>query len=202
MINLPLNNNLITFTNYSGSVNIYEKNNSTYVFGSSWGLKPTETNKSSLTADLSGSSIIFSPTIVEDDNSFWFIKDEGGNYVPQKRFITTLHQSYSSNLNNKLNNIFEFKAKISEITLNTKYGSENYNINAFIGAYDKDDLGNIIKLSESFSPVNTLGNFELQLDATNISDISYIQWGFKMSGYPVYPSESGNQGCVTIESHN
>lgn len=200
MINLPLNNNLITFTNsYSGSVNIYEKNNTTHVFGNSWGLKPTETNKSSLTADLSGSnSIIFSPTIVEDDNSFWFIKDEHGNYVPQKRFITTLHQSYRSNLNN----IFEFKAKISEITLKTNYDSENYNINAFIGAYEKDALGNIIKLAETFSPVNTLGNFELELDTTSITNISYIQWGFKMSGYPVYPSESGNQGCVKIDNHD
>jgi hypothetical protein len=200
MINLPLNNNLITFTNsYSGSVNIYEKNNTTHVFGNGWGLKPTETNKSSLTADLSGSnSIIFSPTIVEDDNSFWFIKDEDGNYVPQKRFITTLHQSYKSNLNN----IFEFKAKISEITLKTNYGSENYNINAFIGAYEKDALGNIIKLAETFSPVNTLGNFEIQLDTTSILNISYIQWGFKMSGYPVYPSESGNQGCVKIDNHD
>jgi hypothetical protein len=63
-------------------------------------------------------------------------------------------------------------------------------------------LGNIIKLAETFSPVNTLGNFEIQLDTTNISDISYIQWGFKMSGYPVYPSEAGNQGCVIIENHN
>ena len=196
MINLPLNNNLITFTNsYSGSVNIYEKNNTTHVFGNGWGLKPTETNKSSLTADLSGSnSIIFSPTIVEDDNSFWFIKDEDGNYVPQKRFITTLHQSYKSNLNN----IFEFKAKISEITLKTNYGSENYNINAFIGAYEKDALGNIIKLAETFSPVNTLGNFDIQIDVSELTDITHLQWGFKMSGHPVYPAESGNQGSLII----
>jgi hypothetical protein len=199
MIYLPLSNYLTTFTsNYLGSVNIYEINNTDYVFGSDWGLKPTQNNKSSLTADLSGNSIVFSPTIVEDDNIYWFMKDNNGDYIPQKRAITSLYQSYTLNLNN----VFAFKAKISEITLNTKYSSENYAIHAFITAYEKDESGNLITLGNIFSQVNSLGNFEIQLDTTNMSSITHIHWGFKISGYPVYPSESGNQGYVIIENHD
>lgn len=199
MINLPINNYLTTFTNnYRGSVNIYEINNTNYIFGSDWGLKPTVNNKSSLTSDLSGNSIIFSPTIVEDDNIFWFVKDENENYVPQKRAITTLYQSYPINLND----IFVFKAKISEITLNTKYSSENYAIHAFIGAYEKDVSGNFITLGETFSQVNSLGNFEIQLDTTDISNITHLHWGFKISGYPVHSSQAGNQGYAIIENQN
>jgi hypothetical protein len=37
------------------------------------------------------------------------------------------------------------------------------------------------------------------MDVSDFADITHLQWGFKMSGYPVYPTESGNQGCVIIK---
>jgi len=199
MIELPLNNYLTTFTNtYLGYVNVYEPNDTTRIFGSDWGLKSTPDNKSSLTADLSGNSIIFTPTLVDDDNSFWFIKDAEGNYVPQKRVITTLYQKSTVDLNN----IFEFKGSFNEITLQTKYGSNQYTINAFIGAYEKYSSENYILLKESISPVNSLGDFSLEIDTTDLQRITHLHWGFKISGYPVYPSESGNYGHVVIGSKN
>jgi hypothetical protein len=199
MIELPLNNYLTTFAySYLGYVNVYETCDTNLIFGSDWGLKSTYFNKSSLTADLSGNNIIFSPTIVEDENNFWFIKDETGNYVPQKRVITTLYQQSTTNIND----IFEFKGNIVSNTLQTKYGSVEYTINAFIGGYKKDLSGNFILLDEVNSPLDNLGDFAIQLDTTNSSDITHLQWGFKISGYPVYSSEAGSQGSVTIGSKN
>jgi hypothetical protein len=47
-----------------------------------------------------------------------------------------------------------------------------------------------------------LGDFSINIDTTNLPDITNLQWGFKISGYPVYPSEAENQGYVTIVSKN
>jgi hypothetical protein len=101
-----------------------------------------------------------------------------------------------------LNNIFEFKGSFNEITLNTKYEPIQYTINAFIGAYEKDMSGNFIPLQETNSEINSLGNFAIQLDTTNLLTTTHLQWGFKIAGYPIYPSESGNQGSVIIGSTN
>ena len=101
MHNLRLNLFLPTFLiDYWGYVSVFETNNTDCVMSENWDLKPVGDNKSSLTADLSGNSIVFSPTIVNDSNDFWFIKDESENYVPQKRLITTLYQETQTNSSN------------------------------------------------------------------------------------------------------
>ena len=199
MIKLPLNNNLSTFlATYLGYLDVYEISDTNVIFGSNWRLKPTKDNKSSLTADLSGNTIVFSPTIVEDDNSFWFIKDEEGNYIPKKRLVTSLYQQTSTHLNN----IFEFKGCFKEIKLHTNYENLKYSINAFISAYKKDTSGNLILLDEITSDVDVLGDFIIQLDTNPLDNISNLQWGFRISGYPVYPTEEGNQGFVIIDDIN
>ena len=93
MQKLQLNLFLPTFSkDYWGYVTVFETNNTNIIESQNWDLKPVGDNKSSLTADLSGNSIVFSPLIVDDSNDYWFIKDESENYVPQKQIITILYQ--------------------------------------------------------------------------------------------------------------
>lgn len=196
MQKLRLNLFLPTFSkDYWGYVSVFETNNTNLIESQNWDLKPVGDNKSSLTADLSGNSIVFSPLIVDDSNNYWFIKDENGNYVPQKQVITILYQEMKKDLNN----IFSFAGKFESNTLKTKYEIP-YTISAFIAAYNKVPVypGKLNLIHEVTSEINTLGNFDIQIDLSEFTDITHIQWGFKMSGHPVYPTESGNQGCVVI----
>ena len=196
MQKLQLNLFLPTFSrDYWGYVNVFETNNTNCIMSENWDLKPVGDNKSSLTADLSGNSIVFSPLIVDDSNNYWFIKDESDNYVPQKQVITILYQEMKKDLNN----IFSFAGKFESNTLKTKYEIP-YTISAFIAAYNKVPVypGKLNLIHEVHSEVNALGNFDIQIDLSDFTDITHIQWGFKMSGYPVYPTESGNQGSVII----
>ena len=196
MQKLPLNLFLPTFSReYWGFVRVFETYNTDSIMSENWDMKPVGDNKSSLTADLSGNSIVFSPTIVDDSNDFWFIKDEGGNYVPQKQLITTLYQEIQTDSSTN----FSFTANIESNTLKTTYEIP-YTMSAFITAYYKVPgyPGKLNLIHEVSSEINTLGNFDLQMDVSQFSDITHLQWGFKMSGYPVYPSESGNQGSVII----
>jgi len=196
MQKLQLNLFLPTFSeDYWGYVSVFETNNTNLIESQNWDLKPVGDNKSSLTADLSGNSIVFSPLIVDDSNNYWFIKDESDNYVPQKQVITILYQEMKKDLNN----IFSFAGKFESNTLKTKYGIP-YTISAFIAAYNKVPVypGKLNLIHEVHSEVNALGNFDIQIDLSDFTDITHIQWGFKMSGHPVYPTESGNQGCVII----
>ena len=87
-------------TDYRGYVSVFETNNTIPIESQNWDLKPVGDNKSSLTADLSGISIVFSPLVVDDSNAYWFSE----NYAPQKRVITTLYQEMKKDLNN----IFSF----------------------------------------------------------------------------------------------
>ena len=197
MQKLPLNLFLPTFSrDYWGFVSVFETYNTDLIMSENWDLKPIGDNKSSLTADLSGNSIVFSPMIVDDSNNFWFIKDESGNYVPQKQVITTLYQEIKTDFNNN----FSFTGNFESITLKTKYEIP-YTISAFIAAYYKVPgyPGKLNLIHEVNSEINTLGNFDIQMDVSDFTDITHLQWGFKMSGYPVYPTESGNQGCVIIK---
>ena len=133
MQKLPLNLFLPTFSrDYWGFVSVFETYNTDLIMSENWDLKPIGDNKSSLTADLSGNSIVFSPMIVDDSNNFWFIKDESGNYVPQKQVITTLYQEIKTDFNNN----FSFTGNFESITLKTKYEIP-YTISAFIAAYYK-----------------------------------------------------------------
>jgi hypothetical protein len=196
MQKLPLNLFLPTFSrDYRGFVSVFETYNTDLIISENWDLKPVGDNKSSLTADLSGNSIVFSPLIVDDSNDFWFIKDESGNYVPQKQVITTLYQETKTGFYN----IFSFAGKFESNTLKTKYKIP-YTISAFIAAYYKVPgyPGKLNLIHEEHSEVNTLGNFDIQIDISDFTDTTHLQWGFKMSGYPVYPTESENQGCVII----
>ena len=196
MQKLQLNVFLPTFSkDYWGYVSVFETNNTNLIESQNWDLKPVGDNKSSLTADLSGNSIVFSPLIVDDSNDFWFIKDESGNYVPQKQVITILYQEMKKDFNNN----FSFAGNFKSNTLKTKYEIP-YTISAFIAAYYKVPgyPGKLNLIHEVRSQVNTLGNFDIQIDVSDFTDITHLQWGFKMSGYPVYPTESGNQGCVII----
>ena len=196
MQKLRLNLFLPTFSkDYWGYVSVFETNNTNLIESQNWDLKPVGDNKSSLTADLSGNSIVFSPLIVDDSNNYWFIKDENDNYVPQKQVITILYQEMKKDLNN----IFSFAGKFESNTLKTKYEIP-YTIWAFIAAYNKVPVypGKLNLIHEVTSEINTLGNFDIQIDLSEFTDITHIQWGFKMSGHPVYPTESGNQGYVII----
>jgi len=196
MTKLPLNMFLLTFLrDYWGYVSVFETNNTNIIDSQNWDLKPVGENKSSLTADLSGNSIVFSPMIVDDSNDFWFIKDESGNYVPQKQLITTLYQEIKTDFNNN----FSFTGNFESNTLKTKYEIP-YTISAFIAAYYKVPgyPGKLNLIHEVNSEINTLGNFDIQMDVSDFKDITHLQWGFKMSGHPVYPTESGNQGSVII----
>jgi len=196
MQNLPLNLFLPTFSrDYWGYVSVFETSNTNLIESQNWDLKPVGNNKSSLTADLSGNSIVFSPLIVDDPSFFWFIKDENENYVPQKQFLTTLYQEIESDFNNN----FSFSGNIESNTLKTKYEIP-YTISAFIAAYYKVPVypGKLNLIHEVNSKINTLGNFDLQIDLSQFPDTTHLQWGFKMSGHPVHPSESGNQGSVII----
>ena len=196
MQKLQLNLFLPTFSkDYWGYVTVFETNNTNIIESQNWDLKPVGDNKSSLTADLSGNSIVFSPLIVDDSNDYWFIKDESGNYVPQKQIITILYQEMKKDFNNN----FSFAGNFESNTLKTKYEIP-YTISAFIAAYYKVPgyPGKLNLIHEVHSQVNALGNFDIQIDVSEFTDITHLQWGFKMSGYPVYPTESGNQGCVII----
>lgn len=196
MQKLQLNLFLPTFEkDYWGYVTVFETNNTNIIESQNWDLKPVGDNKSSLTADLSGNSIVFSPLIVDDSNDYWFIKDESGNYVPQKQIITILYQEMKKDFNNN----FSFAGNFESNTLKTKYEIP-YTISAFIAAYNKVPVypGKLNLIHEVHSQVNALGNFDIQIDVSEFTDITHLQWGFKMSGYPVYPTESGNQGCVII----
>ena len=196
MQKLQLNLFLPTFSkDYWGYVTVFETNNTNIIESQNWDLKPVGDNKSSLTADLSGNSIVFSPLIVDDSNDYWFIKDESGNYVPQKQIITILYQEMKKDFNNN----FSFAGNFESNTLKTKYEIP-YTISAFIAAYNKVPVypGKLNLIHEVHSQVNDLGNFDIQIDVSEFTDITHLQWGFKMSGYPVYPTESGNQGCVII----
>ena len=196
MQKLPLNLFLPTFSrDYWGFVRVFETYNTDLIMSENWDLKPIGDNKSSLTADLSGNSIVFSPLIVDDSNDYWFIKDESENYVPQKQIITTLYQEIPTDFNNN----FSFAGNFKSNTLKTKYEIP-YTISAFIAAYNKVPVypGKLNLIHEVHSEVNVLGNFDIQMDVSQFTAITHLQWGFKMSGYPVYPSESGNQGSVII----
>ena len=196
MQKLQLNLFLPTFSkDYWGYVSVFETKNTNLIESQNWDLKPVGDNKSSLTADLSGNSIVFSPLIVDDSNDYWFIKDESENYIPQKQVITILYQEMKKDFNNN----FSFDGNFKSNTLKTKYEIP-YTISAFIAAYNKVPVypGKLDLIHEVHSEVNTLGNFDIQIDVSQFTDITHLQWGFKMSGHPVYPTESGNQGCVII----
>jgi|APGre2960657505_1045072.scaffolds.fasta_scaffold26647_2 hypothetical protein len=196
MQKLQLNLFLPTFSkDYWGYVTVFETNNTNIIESQNWDLKSVGDNKSSLTADLSGNSIVFSPLIVDDLNNYWFIKDESENYIPQKQVITILYQEMKKDFNNN----FSFAGKFESNTLKTKYEIP-YTISAFIAAYNKVPVypGKLNLIHEVHSEVNTLGNFDIKIDVSEFTDITHLQWGFKMSGYPVHPTESGNQGCVII----
>lgn len=196
MIKLPLNLFISTFLrDYHGFVNIFETHNTILLESGNWSLKANKDNRSSLTADLSGNSIVFSPLIVDDSNTFWFIKDENENYIPQKIAINILYQEIKVGFNTK----FFFKGNIESITLKTKYEIP-YTISAFIAVYNKalGYPGKLNLIHEENTEINTLGNFDIQIDISEFSNATHLQWGFKMSGYPVYPTEAGSNGCVTI----
>ena len=197
MQKLPLNLFLPTFSReYWGFVRVFETYNTNCIMSENWDLKSVGNNKSSLTADLSGNSIVFSPLIVDDSNDFWFIKDENGNYIPQKQVLATLYQEIEADFNNN----FSFAGNFESNTLKTKYNIP-YTISAFIAAYYKVPgyPGKLNLIHEVTSEINTLGNFDIEMDLSQFTDITHLQWGFKMSGHPVYSSESGNQGCVIIK---
>ena len=199
MQKLPLNLFLPTFSrDYWGYVSTFETNNTNPIESQNWDLKPVGRNKSSLTADLSGNSIVFSPLIVDDPSFYWFqkvIKDGSENYVPQKQVLTTLYQQIETDTSYN----FSFAANIESNTLKTEYDIP-YTVLAFIAAYYKEPgyPGTLNLIHEVTSEVNPLGNFDIQIDVSELSNITHLQWGFKMSGHPVYPTESGKQGSLII----
>jgi hypothetical protein len=197
MQKLQLNLFLPTFsTDYRGYVSVFETNNTIPIESQNWDLKPVGDNKSSLTADLSGNSIVFSPLVVDDSNAYWFSE----NYAPQKQVITTLYQEMRTDYTK---GFFSFAGNFESNTLKTKYEIP-YTVTAFIAAYYKVPVypGKLNLIHEVHSEVNTLGNFDIQIDVSSFTDVTHIQWGFKMSGYPVHPTAGEDVGCVTITNPN
>ena len=183
---LPLNISP-NLSNYLGYINVYELNKTTYVYGQSWPLKNINT-QNSLTAIYINNTISFTPMVVNDSNSFWFVSPL---YTPNKWVVNELYQQRDIDIKNN----FIFTGSFRSNTLYTKYANpSNYTINAFIKAFDL----NFALLNSVTSPINQTGNFYIQLDTSFETNIAHLQWGFTMNGYPVYPSEAGNQGSVII----
>jgi hypothetical protein len=185
---LPLNNNNSFTNNYLTYVNVYELNKTTYATGFPFTL---DENGEGIKGQIDNNTIIFSPSVINNDNSYWF-NLIGGKYFPQKWLDSVLYQQKETDLVN----IFTFKGNINTNTLQTAYG-DNYTYQAFICAFDAgyNQLGLIS------SQTNVNGNFSITLDTTRLSTIKHLQWGFKMRGYPVYPSERGNQGSIQITNY-
>jgi hypothetical protein len=190
---LPLNNNSIDFQpNYNAFLNCYALDKSTYIFGSAWAVEQYGAN-SSITAILSGNTIVFTPTIVNSIDAFWFTYNPTLGYVPQKWVESNLYQERDTDLNHK----FIFKGNFNSITLDTSYSTlpaDQYTIKAFIKAFDTG----FNLLGASYSSGNTPGNFTISLDTAAYPTIAHLQWGFVLTGYPVYISEYGQQGSAII----
>lgn len=175
-----------TLSNYDAYVSVYQVNQTSYVYGESYPyLAP-------LSAVYENGTIVFKPLVLNDSNDFWFL---GGKppYVPNKWINASLYQQINTNLNNN----FIFKGKFISNTLHSVYSqssSDDYTVNAYIYAFNSSY--NIV--ASVYSPTNQTGNFSIELDTTSMSDIILIQWGFVMKGYPVYPTEAGNQGSAVI----
>lgn len=181
-VQLPLNNNATFATNYKGFITVFQRNKTSYVYGD-------PQNVANLKGQLMNDNTIqYSPFALYDSSSFWFIL-ENGKKVPQKWITSSLYQQKSNDL---LNN-FKFQGNFNTNTLNTSYG-DNYTVSAFITVFN----GSFGTLATNQSPVNTLGNFDLSLDATQIPNVAHVQWGFKMDGYVVHGSEVNNAGSVVI----
>jgi hypothetical protein len=181
---LPLNNNNSQFGSYNGYTNVFELDKTTYnPDSSSW----------RYLSDLRGqivndNTIQYFPFALYDSPSYWF-NLTNGKYIPQKWIESSLYQQRSYDLNN----IFKFQGNFQSNSLKTSYG-DNYSVYAFIKAFDQ--FYNILAISKS--PANTLGNFDISLDTTSISNIVRLQWGFEIDGYVVHGSEANSIGSVVI----
>jgi hypothetical protein len=187
-VQLPLNNSVAMFTSsYSAYVNVFELDKVTYVYGQAYDLFNT-LNGNGIKAILnSPNTIRFSPFTIIDSSSFWF-NQVGGKYVPQKWVNNSFYQAITVGLQN----VFIFQGNFNNNTLHTPYGT-NYTVKAFIIAFDSG----FNVLANTYSPI-TNGNFKISLDTTSISNVARIQWGFEMSGYPVYVTETNDFGSINI----
>ena len=184
---LPLNITP-TLSDYLGFINVFELDKTTFVFPSGWPLT-TDVNGNSLTANYLNNTILFTPMVVNDSNSFWFTSPL---YTPNKWIVNELFQQREIDITNN----FIFTGSFRSNTLYTKYANpSNYTVNAFIKAYNSDFSSLLASVT---SPINQTGNFNIQLDTTLLTNIGHLQWGFTMTGFPVYPSEAGNQGSAII----
>jgi hypothetical protein len=183
-VQLPLNNNSQFSTTYNGYTNVFQLNKTTRENDSSTGHYLSDL-KAKLNND---NTIQYVPFALYDSSSYWFnLTNE--KYVPQKWIESSLYQQKDTDLNH----IFKFQGDFQSNTLKTSYG-DNYSAYAFIKAFD--GWFNIIGISKS--SVNTLGNFDITLDTTSMSNIVHLQWGFEIDGYVVYGSEASSVGSVVI----
>jgi hypothetical protein len=184
---LPLSINP-TLSNYLGYITVYQLDKTSRIFGSIYPLNNTAT-QDSLTAIYLNNTISFTPMVVNDSSSFWFVSPL---YTPNKWIVSDLYQQKTNDIKNQ----FIFTGSFRSNTLYTKYATpSNYTVNAFIKAFNSDFSSLLASVT---SPINQTGNFNIQLDTTSLTDIANLQWGFTMNGFPVYPSEKGNQGSVII----
>lgn len=177
---LPLN---ITpnLSNFLGYINVYNVDKTTYNYGFSCSLNQ-------LIANYSNHNILFSPYVT---NNIIFFND---SVTPIKWITSSLYQERNSNLMD----IFLFQGNISNNTLHTAYGTtaDNYKLQAFIYAFNSS----YNLLSYITTPIDsTQGAFSLILDTTTLAgNIAHLQWGFIMSGFPVYVTQAGQQGSVIV----
>ena len=182
---LPINIKNTNLVGYSGYINIFDLSGN---YQSGRGISLTLNNGESLTANYSNNYLIVSkPTVT---NRVEYFTNMSGVYVPKNLFESNLYQQKNTDL---LHN-FIFNGIIVNNSLHTDY-TNPYTFQAFIRAFNSNFSS---LLGSVFSPVNQLGNFSIQFDATSIPNIAHIEWGFVMNGYPVYTTEAGNQGLVTI----
>ena len=188
VVNLPLNNVGPLSNNYVTWVNVYNTPGDTALFG--FPSELSNPNGTGIKAILQNSNTIqFSPFTLEDSGSFWF-SEIGGLYIPQKWVENNLYQERDNNTRGT----FRFQGNINTNTLRTIYGT-NYTVSVFIKALDT----NYQPIVMTSVPI-TSGNFDLTLDTTNVSNVFLLQWGFAMQGYPVYVTETNNQGSININN--
>jgi len=185
---LSLNNNANFYNNYLAYVNVYTAPSGNYMYGFPYNLKNTT---GGITGELiNNNTIRFSPTIIDSNYNDYF--DSNGN--PKVWLSSNLYQQQDSDLLH----VFQFQGNINNNTLHTMY-QNNYIVKPFIKAYN--ETFNLIAVAENSDNSSFSGNFNLNLDLTNLYDVRHLQWGVEMFGYPVWNSNKGNQGSVSINTY-
>jgi hypothetical protein len=147
-----------------------------------------------------GNTIGFTPFIVTyNANSFFSDGEDAMNP------ITILQSRLYYEENKDVSHNFIFQGDILSNTLTTTYdNTSNYTepyviipfIQAFDASYSKYSITDKIGYSQNDHPTK----FTIQLDTTSITDfdVSFVQWGFIIQGYPIFNGVSNYNGNIQV----